>query len=105
MMQQTAARHERRAVSGRPRPGAALVERLAEDLDGVFQDVVVEHQPALFASIAGLPGAQGGAGGVVRAASARAPRALGGSPAARPGPLSLRPGLFRIPLTALRNRL
>src|SRR4030088_2052101 len=104
-MQQTAARDECRAVSSRPRPGAALVERLAEDLDGVFEDVVVEHQHALFAFIAGLSGDHGRAEEVVQDAFVRAHRALGGYPSDRIRALALRPWLFRIALNALRNSL
>jgi RNA polymerase sigma-70 factor (ECF subfamily) len=105
MMQHTAAQHERRAVSHRPRPGAALVERLAEDLDGVFEDVVVEHQHALFAFITGLSGDPGRAEEVVQDAFVRAHRALGAYPPERVRALSLRPWLFRIALNALRNSL
>jgi RNA polymerase sigma-70 factor (ECF subfamily) len=105
IMQQTAARHECRVVSPRPRPGAALVERLAEDLDGVFEDVVVEHQHALFAFIAGMSGDHGRAEEVVQDAFVRAHRALGGYPPERVRALSLRPWLFRIALNALRNSL
>jgi RNA polymerase sigma-70 factor, ECF subfamily len=105
MMQQTAARHERHAVSRSPRPGAALVERLAGDIDGVFEDVVVEHQHALFAFIAGLCGDHGRAEEVVQEAFVRAHRALGGYPPDRVRELSLRPWLFRIALNALRNSL
>jgi RNA polymerase sigma factor (sigma-70 family) len=104
-MQEIAARHERHAVSRRPRPGTALVERLAEDLDGVFEDVVVEHQHALFAFIAGLCGDHGRAEEVVQDAFVRAHRALGGYPPERVRALSLRPWLFRIALNALRNSL
>jgi RNA polymerase sigma-70 factor (ECF subfamily) len=105
IMQQTAARHECRVVSPRLRPGAALVERLAEDLDGVFEDVVVEHQHALFAFIAGMSGDHGRAEEVVQDAFVRAHRALGGYPPERVRALSLRPWLFRIALNALRNSL
>jgi RNA polymerase sigma-70 factor (ECF subfamily) len=104
-MQQTAAADERRVVSPRARAGAALVERLAADLDGVFEDVVVEHQQALFAFVAGLCGDPGRAEEVVQDAFVRAHRALRGYPADRIRALALRPWLFRIALNALRNSL
>jgi RNA polymerase sigma factor (sigma-70 family) len=104
-MQQTAAADERRVVSPRAPAGAALVERLAADLDGVFEDVVVEHQQALFAFVAGLCGDPGRAEEVVQDAFVRAHRALRGYPADRIRALALRPWLFRIALNALRNSL
>jgi RNA polymerase sigma-70 factor (ECF subfamily) len=104
-MQQTAAADERRVVSSRTRAGAALAERLAADLDGVFEDVVVEHQQALFAFVTGLCGDPGRAEEVVQDAFVRAHRALRGYPADRIRALALRPWLFRIALNALRNSL
>lgn len=105
MMQHTAVQHEGLVVSRRPRLGAALAERLAEDLDGVFEDVVVEHQHALFAFVAGLSGDHGRAEEVVQDAFVRAHRALRRYPPERIRALALRPWLFRIALNALRNRL
>jgi RNA polymerase sigma factor (sigma-70 family) len=101
----TATRDEDLALSRRPRPAGSLVERLAEDLDGAFEDVVVEHQHALFAFVAGLHGDRGQAEEVVQDAFVRAHRALAGYPAERVRELHLRPWLFRIALNALRNRL
>jgi RNA polymerase sigma factor (sigma-70 family) len=101
----TATRDEDLAVSRRPRGAASLPERLAEDLDGAFEDVVVEHQHALFAFVAGMHGDHGQAEEVVQDAFVRAHRALAGYPAERVRELRLRPWLFRIALNALRNRL
>jgi RNA polymerase sigma factor (sigma-70 family) len=101
----TATRDEDLALSRRPRAAGSLVERLAEDLDGAFEDVVVEHQHALFAFVAGLGGDPGQAEEVVQDAFIRAHRALTGYEPERIRELRLRPWLFRIALNALRNRL
>jgi RNA polymerase sigma-70 factor (ECF subfamily) len=92
----TAPRDENPVVSRRPRPSGTLAERLAEDLDGVFEDVVVEHQHALFAFIVGMSGDHGQAEEVVQDAFVRAHRALAGYPSQRVRELQLRPWLFRI---------
>ena len=105
MIAHTATRDEDLAVSRRPRPAGSLAERLAEDLDGVFEDVVIEHQHALFAFIAGLGWDPGLAEEVVQDAFVRAHRALAGYPPERVSELRLRPWLLRIALNALRNRL
>jgi RNA polymerase sigma factor (sigma-70 family) len=101
----TATRDEDLVLSRRPRPSGSLAERLAGDLDGAFEDVVVEHQHALFAFVAGLGGDAGLAEEAVQDAFVRAHRALAGSPPERVRELHLRPWLFRIALNALRNRL
>ena len=101
----TAQSDERSAMSGRPRPGAPLPHRLAEDLDGVFEDLVVAHQDALFAFVTGLCGDPGRAEEVVQDAFVRAHRALRTYPAERVRTLALRPWLFRIALNTLRNSL
>jgi len=101
----TATRDEDLVLSGRARPSGSLTERLAEDLDGAFEDVVVEHQHALFAFVAGLGGDAGLAEEAVQDAFVRAHRALAGYPPERVRELHLRPWLFRIALNALRNRL
>ncbi len=92
-------------MSPRGRPASSLVERLAADLDGTFEDVVVEHQQALFAFVAAQCGDPGRAEETVQDAFVRAHRALGGYPAERIRALALRPWLFRIALNALRNSL
>jgi RNA polymerase sigma factor (sigma-70 family) len=101
----TARPDERPAVSRRPRPGASLPHRLAEDLDGVFEELVGTHQDALFAFVTGLCGDPGRAEEVVQDAFVRAHRALGAYPRERVRSLALRPWLFRIALNALRNSL
>jgi RNA polymerase sigma-70 factor (ECF subfamily) len=92
-------------MSRRPRAGSSLPERLAEDLDGVFEDLVGDHQDALFAFITGLCRDPGRAEEVVQDAFVRAHRALGGYPPERIRALALRPWLFRIALNTLRNSL
>ena len=105
MIAHTATRDEDLVLSRRARPSGSLTERLAEDLDGAFEDVVVEHQHALFAFVAGLGGDAGLAEEAVQDAFVRAHRALAGYPPERVRELHLRPWLFRIALNALRNRL
>ena len=105
MIAHTATRDEDLVLSRRARPSGSLTERLAEDLDGAFEDVVVEHQHALFAFVAGLGGDAGLAEDAVQDAFVRAHRALAGYPPERVRELHLRPWLFRIALNALRNRL
>jgi RNA polymerase sigma-70 factor, ECF subfamily len=101
----TARSDERSAMSRRPRAGAPLVDRLAEDLDGAFEEVVAVHQDALFAFATGLCGDPGRAEEVVQDAFVRAHRALRTYPEERIRSLSLRPWLFRITLNALRTSL
>jgi len=101
----TAPSDERLAMSRRPRPGSSLAERLAEDLEAVFEDVVSGHQDALFAFVTGLCRDRGRAEEVVQDAFVRAHRALSGYPPERIRALSLRPWLFRIALNTLRNSL
>jgi RNA polymerase sigma-70 factor, ECF subfamily len=85
--------------------GAPLAHRLADDLDGVFEDLVAAHQDALFAFVTGLCGDPGRAEEVVQDAFVSAHRALGTYPEERVRSMSLRPWLFRIALNALRNSL
>ncbi|HEY2703009.1 MAG TPA: RNA polymerase sigma factor [Candidatus Dormibacteraeota bacterium] len=92
-------------MSPRGRPAPSLLERLAADLDGAFEEVVTEHQQALFAFIAAQCGDPGRAEETVQDAFVRAHRALGGYPAERIRALALRPWLFRIALNALRSSL
>ncbi len=104
-MQHTARHDEGIALSRRPPSQAALAGRLAEDLDGAFEEVVVAYQDALFAFVAGMSGDRGRAEEVVQDAFVRAHRALRGYPRERIRELAVRPWLFRIALNALRTRL
>jgi RNA polymerase sigma-70 factor, ECF subfamily len=92
-------------MSRGPRAGAPLADRLADDLDGAFEELVTLHQDALFAFATGLCGDPGRAEEAVQDAFVRAHRALRAYPAERVRTLSLRPWLFRIALNALRTSL
>lgn len=104
-MQHTARHDEGIALSRRPPSQTALAGRLAEDLDGAFEDVVVGFQDALFAFVTGMSGDPGRAEEVVQDAFVRAYGALRGWSPERIRELALRPWLFRIALNALRSRL
>jgi len=88
-----------------PAPAAQLPERLAEDLDGAFEDLVACHQDALYAFVVSLGRDSGRAEEVVQDAFVRAYRALRSYPAERVRELSLRPWLHRIALNVFRNSL
>jgi RNA polymerase sigma-70 factor (ECF subfamily) len=89
----------------RPAPAAELTERLAEDLDGAFEDLVASHQDALYAFVVSLGRDPGRAEEVVQDAFVRAYRALRSYPAQRIRAMSLRPWLHRIALNVFRNTL
>ena len=81
-----------------------LRERLAEDLDGSFEDLVRTYQDRLFSYALRLTGKREDAEEVAQDAFVRAYRALATYPAARIAGLALRPWLYRITLNLARNR-
>ena len=81
-----------------------LRERLAEDLDGSFEDLVRTYQDRLFSYALRLTGKREDAEEVAQDAFVRAYRALATYPAARIEGLALRPWLYRITLNLARNR-
>ena len=82
-----------------------LRERLAEDVDGAFEDVVRFYQDRLFSFALRVTGNREDAEEVAQDAFVRAYRALCGYPAERIRALALRAWLYRITLNVARNRL
>jgi RNA polymerase sigma-70 factor (ECF subfamily) len=81
-----------------------LRERLAEDLDGSFEDLVRTYQDRLYSYALRLTGKREDAEEVAQDAFVRAYRALATYPAERIAGLALRPWLYRITLNLARNR-
>jgi RNA polymerase sigma-70 factor (ECF subfamily) len=81
-----------------------LTNRLARDLDGAFEALVIAHQDRLFTIARRLLGDAHDAEEVAQDAFVRAYRALEGYPAARVRELRLRPWLAAIVVNLARNR-
>jgi RNA polymerase sigma-70 factor (ECF subfamily) len=104
-----------RLVLGQPEPGRGaagrtmdddrLRARLAEDVDGAFEDVVRFYQDRLFSFALRVTGNREDAEEVAQDAFVRAYRALCGYGAERIRGLALRAWLYRITLNVARNRL
>lgn len=82
----------------------ALARRLARDLDGSFDDLVLAHQDRLFTIARRLLGDPSDAEEVTQDALVRAYRALSGYSAQRVRELRLRPWLAAIVVNLARNR-
>lgn len=82
-----------------------LAQRLASDLDGAFNDLVVEHGALVYGVALRVVGRRPDAEDVAQEAFVRAYRALKGYPPQRIGTLRLRPWLARITLNLARNEL
>jgi len=82
----------------------ALRDRLAEDLDGAFEELVRAYQDRLFSFALRLTGRREDAEEVAQDAFVRAYRALCGYPAQRIRAMALRAWLYRITLNVARNR-
>ncbi|MEO5941409.1 MAG: RNA polymerase sigma factor [Candidatus Limnocylindrales bacterium] len=83
---------------------AALAARLAADLDGAFEDLVLAHQDRLFTIALRTGGDRHDAEELVQDALVRAYRALAAWPAPRVRELRIRGWLTTILLNAGRNR-
>ena len=83
---------------------ATLAERLALDLDGAFEHLVLAYQNRLFGFALRLTGRSADAEDSVQDALVRAYRALKRYPDQRRRTLRLRPWLYRITLNVVRNR-
>ena len=83
---------------------AELARRLARDLDGTFEALVVAHQDRLFTIARRLLGDAHDAEEVAQDTLVRAYRALEGYPAQRVRELRLRPWLAAIVVNLARNR-
>jgi RNA polymerase sigma-70 factor, ECF subfamily len=95
---------------GRDRAGRTMEDdrlraRLAESVDGAFEDVVRLYQDRLFSFALRVTGNREDAEEVAQDAFVRAYRALCGYPAERILGLALRAWLYRITLNVARNRL
>jgi RNA polymerase sigma-70 factor (ECF subfamily) len=106
---------EFRLVMGQPEQGgggreAAMLKdetlrgRLAEDLDGTFEDLVCAYQDRLFSFAARLTGNREDAEEVAQDAFVRAYRALATYPRERIRAMALRAWLYQITLNVARNR-
>ena len=105
-----------RLVLGQPdeekgRAGVAMVQdealrgRLAEDLDGAFEDLVRAYQDRLFSFALRLTSRREDAEEIAQDAFVRAYRALGTYPAERIRGMALRAWLYQVTLNVTRNRL
>ena len=83
----------------------ALRRRLAEDLDGSFEDLVRAYQDRLFSFALRVTSRREDAEEVAQDAFVRAYRALATYPAERIRTLALRAWLYQITLNVARNRL
>jgi RNA polymerase sigma-70 factor (ECF subfamily) len=82
-----------------------LPDRLARDLDGSFEDLVLVHQRLVFGLALRVVGDRADAEEVAQDTFERAYHALAGYPAERVTAMRLRPWLARIALNLARNRL
>ena len=82
-----------------------LPDRLARDLDGSFEELVLSHQRLVFGLALRVVGDRGDAEEVAQDTFERAYHALAGYPAERVAAMRLRPWLARIALNLARNRL
>jgi RNA polymerase sigma factor (sigma-70 family) len=82
-----------------------LPDRLATDLDGSFEELVLVHQRLVFGLALRVVGDRGDAEEVAQDTFERAYHALAGYPAERVAAMRLRPWLARIALNLARNRL
>jgi RNA polymerase sigma factor (sigma-70 family) len=82
-----------------------LPDRLARDLDGAFEDLVLVHQRLVFGLALRVVGDRADAEEVAQDTFERAYHALAGYPAERVAAMRLRPWLARIALNLARNRL
>lgn len=105
-----------RLVLGQPnevkgRAGLAMVQdetlrdRLAEDLDGAFEDLVRAYQDRLFSFALRLTSRREDAEEIAQDAFVRAYRALATYPAQRIRGMALRAWLYQVTLNVTRNRL
>ncbi len=81
-----------------------LRDRLAEDLDGSFEELVRSYQDRLFSFALRLTGKREDAEEVAQDAFVRAYRALGAYPPERVRGMALRAWLYQITLNVARNR-
>ena len=81
-----------------------LPDRLARDLDGSFEDLVLVHQRLVFGLALRVVGDRADAEEVAQDTFERAYHALAGYPAERVAAMRLRPWLARIALTLARTR-
>ena len=81
-----------------------LAERLAADLDGCLEELVLAYQNRLYAFALRLTGSPPDAEEIAQDAFVRAYRALQTYPADRVRSLALRPWLYQITLNVARNR-
>jgi RNA polymerase sigma factor (sigma-70 family) len=82
-----------------------LPDRLARDLDGSFEDLVLVHQRLVFGLALRVVGDRADAEEVAQDTFERAYHALAGYEAERVAAMRLRPWLARIALNLARNRL
>jgi RNA polymerase sigma-70 factor (ECF subfamily) len=94
-----------RAAAGRTMEDDRLRARLAEGVDGAFEDVVRHYQDRLFSFALRVTGNREDAEEVAQDAFVRAYRALCGYSVERIRALALRAWLYRITLNVARNRL
>lgn len=94
-----------RGRAGRTMEDDRLRARLAEDVDGTFEDVVRFYQDRLFSFALRVAGNREDAEEIAQDAFVRAYRALCGYPPGRIRELALRAWLYRITLNVARNRL
>lgn len=83
---------------------AALLERLAQDLDGNFETLVVNEQDGLYVLALRLTASPRDAEEIAQESLVRAYRALKTYPPARIRELAVRPWLYRIALNVAKNR-
>ncbi len=81
-----------------------LRHRLAEDLDGSFEDLVCAYQDRLFSFALRLTGRREDAEEIAQDAFVKAYRALASYPAERVRAMALRAWLYQITLNVARNR-
>jgi RNA polymerase sigma-70 factor (ECF subfamily) len=82
----------------------ALRDRLADDLDGTFEELVLAYQDRLFSFALRLTSRHEDAEEVAQDAFVRAYRALASYPAERIRAMALRAWLYQITLNVVRNR-